>query len=231
MLIEADHALFGYRGRAVVRADELRIGAGRCMGIFGPNGAGKTTLARGLLGLIKPLHGQLRQRQGLRIGYVAQHRAMELHWPMSGLDAAALCLSAQRRLGWIGAARAVRRSMQELGVAGLAHRPFGSLSGGQQQRLVLAGALANEPELLVLDEPTDGLDRRSRSEFLELLGGRAGRGIAVLIISHEVEDLLALDADVAWLQPAEREDEPASIELLPARELGRRLLSTGGRPC
>src|SRR5881394_869154 len=100
MLIDVESAAFGYEGRAVVRVEKLEVRAGRCLGIFGPNGSGKTTLVRGVTGLLAPLSGQVRRNESVRIGYVPQHRAIEMHWPMSGRDIATLGVSARRRFGW-----------------------------------------------------------------------------------------------------------------------------------
>ena len=188
--------------KPVVRAEWMRVSRGKCLGIFGPNGAGKTTLVRGMTGLLKPISGTVRRSGVRRIGYLPQHRAMELHWPMTGLDAASLAVSATRRLGWLhGGTARVRDSMERLEVGSLAQRPFAKLSGGQQQRLLLAGALAADPDVLVLDEPTDGLDIRSRASLMAVLSGLTGAGLSTVIISHGVEDLMALASEVAWLRP------------------------------
>src|SRR5689334_15133805 len=85
-LIRARSVVFGYGGRPIVRADDLAIHAGHCLGMFGPNGSGKTTLVRGLAGLIQPMSGSVKRQPNLRIGYMQQHRSMELHWPMTALD-------------------------------------------------------------------------------------------------------------------------------------------------
>jgi ABC-type Mn2+/Zn2+ transport system ATPase subunit len=249
MLVELKNAVFGYGMRPVVRVDDLRIDTGRCLGIFGPNGAGKTTLIRGMTGLLPPLAGTVVQHPPslsmtgdppvknstttLRIGYLPQHRAMELHWPMSGFDAAAMATSARTPFGWLGGrdSKSVLAMMQTLGVDDLAHRPFSRLSGGQQQRLLLAGALAADPHLLVLDEPTDGLDVQSTRKLLELLRDFLARGLSCVIISHEVEDLLFLAEDVAWLHAAEAFGEASHVEMITPEGLAQRMLGAraGGR--
>jgi len=106
-LIEVNDAVFGYGGRAVVRVAHLELARGQCLGIFGPNGSGKTTLVRGITGLLSPMAGQVAHEpigpsSKLRIGYLPQHRNIELHWPMTALDAASLAISARRLFGWIG---------------------------------------------------------------------------------------------------------------------------------
>jgi ABC-type Mn2+/Zn2+ transport system ATPase subunit len=225
MLVEVRDAVFGYGDRPVVRVDRLALHAGRCLGIFGPNGAGKTTLVRGVTGLIPPLAGAVHHQPGLRFGYMPQHRAMELHWPMTALDAAAMALSARRWMGWMGPSTArVLDSMRALGVHPLAGRPFAKLSGGQQQRILLAGALASEPNVLVLDEPTDGLDVQSRETLLDLLQDFTKKGLCTAIISHEVEDLLQICHEIAWLHAGAQEGEPSTVEAIQPGELAQRML-------
>jgi ABC-type Mn2+/Zn2+ transport system ATPase subunit len=231
MYVQIDHAAFGYNDRPVVRVDDLRLLPARCLGIFGPNGSGKTTLVRGATGLLAPISGRVLRLSGVHFGYLPQHRAMELHWPMTGFDAAAMATSARRPLGWIGRwiaadSGSIRDAMRRLGVDSLARRPFARLSGGQQQRLLLAGALAAEPKVLVLDEPTDGLDVASRRELLELLAECTAGGLSAVVISHEVEDLLQLCHEVAWLHAAEAEGGVSRVELIQPEELAARMLRT-----
>jgi ABC-type Mn2+/Zn2+ transport system ATPase subunit len=227
MFINAHGAVFGYGTRPVVQVDELHLHAGQRLGMFGPNGSGKTTLVRGLAGLIVPMDGLVQRDSTLCIGYVQQHRAMELHWPMSAMDAAAMALSARRRLGWMGRANlaVVRRWLKALAVDDLAAESFASLSGGQQQRVLLAGALAAEPQMLILDEPTEGLDVRSRKILLRTLRDAAANGLATIMISHAIEDLAALCDDVAWIQEAEEVGQPSRVELVSVGMLAERVLA------
>jgi manganese/iron transport system ATP-binding protein len=213
MLIDVRDAVFGYGEREIIRVDALELRAGHSLGIFGPNGAGKTTLVRGLSGLLKPLRGLVERSPDLRIGYLPQYRAIDLNWPMSGLDAALLAISARRRFGWVsGQSRRARAMMERLGVSHLAPKRFATLSGGQQQRILLAGAMASEPQVLILDEPTDGLDVHSRENLLALLKEFASSGLAVVMISHEIEDLTFLCDTVARLHPADDPEHPAHVE-------------------
>ena len=229
MLVEVTGALFGYGTRPVVRVDQLHLHAGRCAGIFGPNGAGKTTLVRGITGLLPPLTGSVVRdpgNAGLRIAYMPQHRALELQWPMTGFDAAAMATSAHRRFGWVGHARKpILAMMETLGVRDLASRPFARLSGGQQQRVLLAGAMACEPGMLVLDEPTDGLDVHSTQLLLDLLRDFIAKGLCTVIISHEFEDLLYLCQEVAWLHPADVAGHASHVEMISPTELAGRMLN------
>jgi ABC-type Mn2+/Zn2+ transport system ATPase subunit len=202
----------------------VRLAAGECLGIFGPNGSGKTTLVRGLLGLLPPMSGTVRRDASTRRGYLPQHRAIDVHWPMSARDAATLATSARRRFGWSrGSRSAVLRSMDVLRVADLASRPFAKLSGGQQQRVLLAGALADEPNLLVLDEPTDGLDVASRDLLLRVLRDAIGKGLGAVVVSHDVDDIVALAQTALWLEPARESDGPSVAHVVPAASLEERL--------
>lgn len=221
MLVELQTAVFGYGNRRVVQADNLCLYPGRCVGIFGPNGSGKTTLVRGLIGLLTPLSGRVvRINAELRLGYLPQFRLMDMHWPMTAMDAASMAVSAGRRFGWIGSsASAVYDSLAKLNVKDLADKRFATLSGGQQQRVLLAGALASQPQVLVLDEPTDGLDMRSRSMLLHLLKEEKARGLSVVLISHDVHDLLIMADEVAWLVPPENSESASRVELHPPQGL------------
>jgi ABC-type Mn2+/Zn2+ transport system ATPase subunit len=233
MLVEAHDAVFGYGKRPVVRVDHLHLDAGRSLGIFGPNGSGKTTLVRGVSGLLQPLGGSVTRKPDLRIGYLPQYRHLDLAWPMTGLDAALLATSARRRLGWVGNQRTATLAMlQRLGVASLASSRFSTLSGGQQQRILLSGAMAADPEVLLLDEPTDGLDVHSRQKLLDLLREFTSAGLATVIISHDVEDLLTVCDQIARLHPGKDVDQPAAVEIIPPEEFARQLtaLSTHAHP-
>jgi ABC-type Mn2+/Zn2+ transport system ATPase subunit len=224
MTIEMDQAEFGYEGRAVVHVDRLVLRAGCALGIFGPNGSGKTTLVRGITGLLPPLRGAVRTIGEPRIAFVPQQSSMESQWPMSGLDAASMLLSSQRRFGWVGSARSeILGLMQKLGVADLADRPFFRLSGGQQQRVLLAGAMVVAPAVLVLDEPTAGLDMLSRTRLLELLRQFTSEGVSCVMISHEIQDLADVCNEVAWLHPAKQEEATSEVELVAPRALVERL--------
>jgi ABC-type Mn2+/Zn2+ transport system ATPase subunit len=230
MLIELTDCTFGYARQPIVRADRLHVDAGRCLGIYGPNGSGKTTLVRGLTGLIRPLAGQVVRAPGVRFGYLPQHRALGLHWPMTALDAAAMPSSALTWLGWVGRSRRrrVRESMAALEVGQLARRRFAQLSGGQQQRVLLAGVLAVDPTVLLLDEPTDGLDVHSRQLLLGALARATESGIGTVLISHDVDDVAELCHEVALVHPAAEAGEPSVVEVVPREQFVARLSVAGG---
>lgn len=233
-LVEVCDATFGYGRRPVVWAEALCMRRGQCLGMFGPNGVGKSTLVRGLAGLLFPQSGRVIRHavadgaagsRPVRFGYLPQHRSLDLNWPMSGFDAAAMAISSCRGLGWIGPVqrRRIGELLRKLEVDSLARMPFARLSGGQQQRLLLAGAMAAEPDVLVLDEPTDGLDVKSRQTLLEVLRSGAASGLATVMISHDVEDLLFFADRIAWLHVGAELDAPSTVELITPAALAQRV--------
>jgi ABC-type Mn2+/Zn2+ transport system ATPase subunit len=147
---------------------------------------------------------------------------------MSGFDAALLATSARSPWGWVGARQrtTVRAALTRLGVQSLASSRFSTLSGGQQQRLLLAGALAADPDILLLDEPTDGLDVHSRLKLLELLREFTSMGLATVIISHDVEDLLTACDIIARVHLADDAARPGRVELLTPDAFAAHLTAT-----
>jgi manganese/iron transport system ATP-binding protein len=187
-------------GRRVLEDVTFEVGEGEFVGLVGPNGAGKTTLLRAMLGLVPLTRGRIElfglpsadaPRAG--IGYVPQRQAPSASFPASVADVVALGrLHALGRLRRARAAdrAAVREALERVGVAELAARPVGRLSGGQQRRVMLAQALAAGARLLVLDEPTIGLDLPAEQEFYALLRRLQGElGLTLVVVSH---DLVAL---------------------------------------
>lgn len=220
LLIELNEALLGYRGHPVVRVERLAVRSGRCLGVFGPNGSGKTTLLRTIAGLLNPLAGTVRRTGPAVVGYLPQLRNLDLSWPMTAFDAAALATSSRSLMGWIGRhKRGIRDRLEEMGVASLAQRPFARLSGGQQQRVLLAGVLAIEPQVLLLDEPTEGLDQQSRAGLLASLGSLKQSGLAIVLITHDEQDLAGLADEVAHLWPARVDGEPSIVRFDAAKEV------------
>ncbi len=190
-LLEARELTFGYRkGEPILRGISVRLDAGERLGVAGGNGAGKTTLLWCLLGLL-PAEGSIRlfgervtRKSWRRIGVVFQNPEDQLFMP-SILDDAALPLLNRG----LAPAEARPRAMEALEVMGLAHeaeRPAAELSLGQRKRAALAAALAPEPELLLLDEPTAELDRPSARRLAELL---RSTHTACLITSHDLDFL------------------------------------------
>jgi ABC-type Mn2+/Zn2+ transport system ATPase subunit len=135
-----------------------------------------------------------------------------------------MALSATRRFGWIGQDARVRSALRTMEVHDLASHRFAKLSGGQQQRILLAGALATAPHVLVFDEPTDGLDVRSRQALLDTLRAQTREGMCMVMISHDVEDILYLADQVAVLHPPDDSTHPSHVELIQPHDLGQRVV-------
>ena len=224
-MIHLSNAIFGYRRHAVIRCRELHIRSNSCLGIYGANGSGKTTLLRGIAGVLPPFAGTLSRDPNLSIALVPQRQGFDPLWPMTAFDAASLALSAQSPLGWLGAkTRLIHQALDQIGVANLAHRPFRDLSGGQQQRILLAGALACRPRVLLLDEPADGLDARTTDSLLEILRQLAQTGTALVMISHEAGELAHVADTFAWVELAGSPNTPNELLLLSRDDFLRRAL-------
>jgi zinc transport system ATP-binding protein len=176
----------------------LEVRAGEFVALAGPNGSGKTTLMRIMLGLLPAQHGSVRLfgeppnrfRDRARIGYVPQRPVTSDLLPATVADVVAAGRLARGRW-WrrpTAADRAaVADALDAVALSGLAERPLTELSGGQQQRAFIAKALASEPDLLVLDEPTAGVDADSQRRFRDALVTMArDRGAAVILVSHEL---------------------------------------------
>lgn len=190
-LLELAAIEVGYHGEPVLPPVNLVVAAGAAIGIVGPNGSGKTTLVRTMLGLLPPVRGAIRFPTGKRprFGYVPQRASVDVSFPLTAYEVALM-----GRYGLTGPGRRATRAdvertraaLADVGALELAARPFHALSGGQRQRVLVARALASEPEILVLDEPTTGMDLPSENAMLLLLRSFTARGIAVVLISHQL---------------------------------------------
>jgi ABC-type Mn2+/Zn2+ transport system ATPase subunit len=228
-LIRLENTIFGYHHVPVIRCRELAIIPGTCVGIYGANGSGKSTLMRGVAGVLSPMAGRVTRNANLVIALVPQRQAIDPAWPMTAFDAAAMALSSQTALGWLGRRKtAVVQSLESLQVAPLAHRPFKELSGGQQQRVLLAGALACKPQLLLLDEPAEGLDAASTAALLKLLRHQLTLGTALIMISHEAGELAQVAGSFAWVEVAATTHQPNELILLSREEFLRRGIGVHG---
>jgi len=166
-------------GRPVLADVSLAVAPGEIVTLIGPNGSGKTTLVRTILGLQKPHRGRVARRPGLRIGYVPQRLSIDPILP----------LTVQRflRLGGKHDAVALRRAADEVGGGDLLARQVEQLSGGELQRMALARALLRAPDLLVLDEPLQGVDVSGQLALFDLIDRvRRKRGCGVLMVSHDL---------------------------------------------
>lgn len=193
-VIEIDDLSFSYDGSAVLSHVQLTVFERDFVCMVGPNGGGKTTLLRLILGLLEPQQGTVRvfgrppREVRHRIGYMPQHAQLDPQFPATVMDVVLMGRLGPGR-GWGRVRRADReaaeRALSEVGLLELRGRPFAQLSGGQRQRLLIARALACEPELLLLDEPTSNLDILVQGDFHELLA-ELNRRLTIVLVSHDI---------------------------------------------
>ncbi len=200
-IIRFDHASFQFPGGVVALKDiSLSITAGEFVGVIGPNGSGKTTLCRAVLGLMAPIEGhlhifdcacdELRCHHRAKIGYLPQKGVVDRNFPVTVLETVMM-----GRYGALGLFKRPVKQDREIAMAALAHvgmdghkdTALGQLSGGQQQRVFIARALAQQPKVLLLDEPTTGLDITTQHNVIELIAHlHEELGLTVLLITHDI---------------------------------------------
>lgn len=187
-----DHVGCAYDGVNVVDDVDLSIVENDFAGIVGPSGSGKTTVLKALLGITTPIYGSVRRRPDLRIGYVPQVETIDWAFPVTAYDVVAMSVD-RPRFGRLARAERdrVRGIIDRIGLAGLHDRHITQLSGGQQQRVFVARALAQDPHLLVLDEPAAGVDVATRHELLHLLADLHRDGMTILLTTHDINGLAA----------------------------------------
>jgi zinc transport system ATP-binding protein len=192
MLIEAKDISVRLGEVDVLSHVSLALTRAEIVTVLGPNGSGKSTLLRALLGMVPLQSGSVQRKSGLRLGYVPQKLALDPSLPMS----VRRFLSLPHRVGDSEAEAALTR----VGMEGLGHRPVTAMSGGQLQRVMLARALLSRPDLLVLDEPTQGLDQQGEAAFYRLIEEvRRETGAAVLMVSHDLHVVMAASDRVICL--------------------------------
>jgi len=185
----------GYEGTPAIRAISFAIPPGQMVGVIGPNGAGKTTLFKAILGLVPLQGGQIllhekeAHAQRSLMGYVPQIDDLDRRFPVSVRDV--VMMGRYPRIGWVrrpGAddAAAVRAALERVDMADLAHRQIGRLSGGQLQRVLLARALAQDPHLLLLDEPVSGVDTTTQHAIFAVLESLRDAGKTVVVATHDL---------------------------------------------
>jgi zinc/manganese transport system ATP-binding protein len=196
----------GYHRQPVFRDVTLTFHAGQLTGLVGPTGSGKTTLLKALLGLVRPQHGEVcvfgkpvTRATRARIGYVPQLETFDWQFPVTAEQV--VLMGAYRGMSWLPWCRASERGaafrlMEQLGIAECIGQHIRALSGGQQQRVFLARALLGKPQLLILDEPTVGVDLKTQHDILHLLGDLREQGITIVLTTH---DLNAVAAHLPWL--------------------------------
>lgn len=185
---------YGRQG-PVLRGVDLTVDTRDFVGIVGPSGAGKTTLLRVMLGTLAPLAGSVSRASGVRVGYVPQVETVDWSFPVTVAEVVLMARRRSRRRVAPWASRTekveVAQVLDRLGLGDLADRHIRELSGGQQQRVFIARALLSRPQLLIMDEPTAGVDVRTRHEVLHLLADLHGAGLAIVLTTHDLNGLAA----------------------------------------
>lgn len=192
-LVRFDHVTLGYGQRVVLSDLDFEIPEGDFLGLVGPNGAGKTTIVRAILGTHEPLRGTVTLRQGLRFGYVPQRDSVDYSFPLKVIDVVLMGRYDRIGLGRRPGASDRERAMQALAHVGIPHLAgahLSALSGGQKQRTLIARALVGEPNILVLDEPTNGMDLVATTQILSLVRDLHERAnLTVLMVSHALNEV------------------------------------------
>jgi zinc transport system ATP-binding protein len=191
-LIAAEHVCVRYDGGEVLHDVSLSVAKGEIVTILGPNGSGKSTLLRALLGILPVAEGRITRQPGLKVGYVPQRLHLDRTMPIT----VRRFLSLPMRVSDAAAMKVLAR----VGMEGRGQDQMTSLSGGQMQRVLLARSMLGDPQLLVLDEPTQGLDQPGEAAFYRLIEDvRRETGAAVLMVSHDLHVVMAASDRVICL--------------------------------
>jgi len=180
--VQLDNVSFTQDNRHILERIHLSLEPSTILSIIGPNGAGKTTLLKMMIGLIKPTHGNVFQQAGLRIGYMPQRLHIDPIFPITVYGFLKL---GQPKVE-------LTQILKEVGIGHVLHSPLQAISGGEFQRVLLARALLREPDLLVLDEPAQGVDLVGQSELYDLIAKiRDQYGCAIVLVSHDLHVVMA----------------------------------------
>jgi len=250
-LVALHRAGVGHGRRPLLTGVELSVTAGDFLAMVGPNGGGKTTVLRSLLGALPLLSGRRELPRPLRVGYVPQRDHVDAIWPLTAGEV--VLMGRTPGLGILhrpgpGDRRAGAEALARVGIGDLAERRYRDLSGGQRQRTLIARALAADPELLAVDEPTNGMDPAAELSTMDVLRDlHAGGALAVVMVSHRLDavanyarSLAFVDHERGIFQVGSLEEmlRPGPLSALygravEVREVGGRWLVqpvSGGRP-
>ncbi|MDP3049510.1 MAG: ABC transporter ATP-binding protein [Thermodesulfovibrionales bacterium] len=198
-------------GKEILKDINLTLEEGKFLGIVGPNGSGKTTFLKSILGLIKHSTGEVRVlgksseeclREGV-FGYVPQHLNLDINFPARAIDVVTMGLYGKLGLfRWPSKKEKekAREYIELIGMSGHENFPFGEMSGGEQQRISIARALVSNPKILILDEPSTGIDVVGQEDFYHLLKGFQKKlGLTIIMVSHDIGAVTAYVDEIACL--------------------------------
>ncbi len=236
-LVRFERVTCAYGTQAVLVAVDLAVHAGQFTGVVGPSGSGKTTLLRAITGSMRPVTGAVRRVPRLRVAYVPQVETVNWSFPVTVAECVLMARSSGRIWPWPSRAERadVAQVLARLGIEHLRDRHIRALSGGQQQRVFIARALLRRPQLLLLDEPTSGVDVTTRHEVLHLLDELNADGLSILLTTHDLNGIAAhlphlvcLNREVVGAGPPHEVLTPSVLE----RTYGARMevLEHGGMP-
>ncbi len=209
-LVQARHLSLSFQQRKVLQDVSLRVRRGEIVTLIGPNGAGKSTLVRVILGLLAPDQGEVHWPEKVRVGYMPQRLSIDHVLPLT--------VARFLRLGGQHSVPQMLTTLNEVGAERVYHAALQTLSGGELQRVLLARALLRQPDLLVLDEPIQGVDITGQYELYELISKiRTQRQCGVLMVSHDLHLVMAATDHVVCLnQHVCCEGSPDTISQHPA---------------
>jgi zinc transport system ATP-binding protein len=211
-IINIEHVDFAYGEQLALKQIDLRVQRGTTLGVIGPNAGGKTTLIRLLLGLLRPTRGSITVdglspieavRRGDVIGYLPQNPQVNLRLPLTARQVV--------RLGLVGKTKMFRPFAKDdldfvesllvrTGISDMADSPIGALSGGQVQRVLIARALAARPKILLLDEPTTGIDQIGQQRFIEFITDlKSEMNLTIIFVSHDLRAVSSISDRIACL--------------------------------
>jgi ABC-type Mn2+/Zn2+ transport system ATPase subunit len=191
-LVRLDRVTCRYGSEPVLVNVDLAVAPGEFVGVVGPSGSGKTTLLRTIMGAVAPVVGTVRRRPRVSLAYVPQTETVNWNFPVT-VGECVLMARGGRTLPWPSRAERaeVSRILDRLGIGNLERRHIRQLSGGQQQRVFIARALLRRPELLLMDEPTAGVDVKTRHEILHVLHELNAGGLAIVLTTHDLNGVAA----------------------------------------
>jgi len=223
-LISFQDVALGYDGAPVLEGLTLDVHPGDFLALVGPNGCGKSTILKGMAGIVRPLRGCIRRGVGerpVRFGYVPQRETIEMVFPLTVFEVALM-----GTYGRVGPGRPVAHAERErvrvcladVGLGDTLGKPFPALSGGQRQRVLIARALVAEPDVLLLDEPLNGIDLGAAQTIMELIARlHRDRGLTTVMVSHHLKTLREREAvtEVVWVHEGKLLRGPAATMLAP----------------